>query len=298
MLYAILCYHDEDLVGSWSKAEDDAVLAKRALVIDRLAAGGKLGPVARLMPTTAAVTVRSGNEPLVLDGPFAETKEQLLGFMSSTAPICRRRSRRPARWAAAKSGSFEIRPLRMFRPGTTNSRRWKPRERSRLARCRVAFSAAPGDRRAAALFPQYRPGRRSVPGGLLARPQALAGQRAAARSRRLADPSGAQTALDELRRRKREAPLPPDEAISDLEDAESDLAERLDNSGYRDDMLRLLFICCHPELPATQQIALALRVVSGLSVREIARAFLVSEAAMEQRITQGQAAHRSGGCAL
>ena len=99
---------------------------------------------------------------------------------------------------------------------------------------------------------------------------------------------GRNTALDEVRRRKRDTPLPDDEAISDLEDAESDLAERLDNSRYRDDMLRLLFICCHPELPATQQIALALRIVSGLSVKEIARAFLVSEPAMEQRITRAK----------
>src|SRR3954470_21433658 len=80
MKYAILCYHDEDVVGAWSKAEDDAVLAKRAHTTNRLAAQGKLGPVARLMPTPAAVTVRSGDEPLVLDGPFAETKEQLHGF--------------------------------------------------------------------------------------------------------------------------------------------------------------------------------------------------------------------------
>jgi RNA polymerase sigma-70 factor (ECF subfamily) len=67
------------------------------------------------------------------------------------------------------------------------------------------------------------------------------------------------------------------------------LVERLDGSHYRDDVLRLLFICCHPELPATQQIALALRIVSGLSVAQIARAFLVSDAAMEQRITRAKA---------
>ena len=83
--------------------------------------------------------------------------------------------------------------------------------------------------------------------------------------------------------------LPPDEAISDLDDVETPLAERLDGSQYRDDVLRLLFICCHPELPATQQIALALRIVSGLTVAQIARAFLVSEAAMEQRITRAKA---------
>jgi RNA polymerase sigma-70 factor (ECF subfamily) len=99
---------------------------------------------------------------------------------------------------------------------------------------------------------------------------------------------GRNAALDEVRRRSSEEPLPADEFISDLDDAEAALAERLDNSHYRDDLLRLLFICCHPELPATQQIALALRIVSGLSVKEIARAFLVSESAMEQRITRAK----------
>lgn len=95
-------------------------------------------------------------------------------------------------------------------------------------------------------------------------------------------------ALDEVRRNSRLQELPSDDVISNTDDAETPLAEKLDNSQYRDDVLRLLFICCHPELPATQQIALALRVVCGLSVREIARAFLVTEAAMEQRITRAK----------
>ena len=84
-------------------------------------------------------------------------------------------------------------------------------------------------------------------------------------------------------------PLPDEDAISDLDDAEDALAERLDGAHYRDDILRLLFICCHPDLPATQQIALALRIVSGLIVKQIARAFLVGESAMEQRITRAKA---------
>jgi RNA polymerase sigma-70 factor (ECF subfamily) len=100
---------------------------------------------------------------------------------------------------------------------------------------------------------------------------------------------GRNVAIDEIRRGSKQAPLPDDEAVSDLDDAEARLAERLDGSHYRDDILRLLFICCHPELPATQQIALALRIVSGLSVKQIARAFLVGEAAMEQRITRAKA---------
>jgi RNA polymerase sigma-70 factor, ECF subfamily len=99
---------------------------------------------------------------------------------------------------------------------------------------------------------------------------------------------GRNAALDEVRRRSSEEPLPADELMSDQGDAETALAERLDSSHYRDDVLRLLFICCHPDLPATQQIALALRIVSGLSVKEIARAFLVSESAMEQRITRAK----------
>ena len=99
---------------------------------------------------------------------------------------------------------------------------------------------------------------------------------------------GRNVALDQVRRRSKQEALPDEETISDLGDAETELAERLDGADYRDDILRLLFICCHPDLPATQQIALALRIVSGLSVAQIARAFLVSEPAMEQRITRAK----------
>ena len=99
---------------------------------------------------------------------------------------------------------------------------------------------------------------------------------------------GRNVALDSVRRLKRETPLPEEEVLSDLGDAETALAERLDGAHYRDDVLRLLFICCHPELPATQQVALALRIVCGLAVPQIAHAFLVSESAMEQRITRAK----------
>ena len=100
---------------------------------------------------------------------------------------------------------------------------------------------------------------------------------------------GRNAALDGVRKQSKSAPLPPEDLISDLEDAEAALVERLDGEHYRDDVLRLLFICCHPDLPATQQVAVALRIVSGLSVRQIARAFLVGESAMEQRITRAKA---------
>ena len=99
---------------------------------------------------------------------------------------------------------------------------------------------------------------------------------------------GRNAALDSVRRESRNTELPEDAAISNLDDAESELSERLDNAHYRDDILRLMFICCHPDLPATQQIPLALRIVSGLTVPQIAAAFLVNEKAMEQRITRAK----------
>jgi RNA polymerase sigma-70 factor, ECF subfamily len=100
---------------------------------------------------------------------------------------------------------------------------------------------------------------------------------------------GRNAGVDSIRRRGKQQELPDEAAISDTGDAEAAIAERLDESHYRDDILRLLFICCHPELPPTQQIGLALRIVSGLTVKQIARSFLVGESAMEQRITRAKA---------
>jgi hypothetical protein len=118
MLYAILCYHDEAVVGSWSKEEDDAVLAKRARVAEKLAAQGKLGPVARLMPTTTATTLRSGPEPLVIDGPFAETKEQLLGFYLVNCATLEEAVDIARNLGEEETGAFEVRPVRLFKRGS------------------------------------------------------------------------------------------------------------------------------------------------------------------------------------
>jgi hypothetical protein len=119
MLYAILCYDSEDVVGAWSKEEDAAVMARLAVVQEKLARQGRLGPVARLLPTTAATTVRKGREPLVIDGPFAETKEQLLGFYvvdCESLEDAIETARDLAR-ASSSAGAFELRPLSHFNPG-------------------------------------------------------------------------------------------------------------------------------------------------------------------------------------
>jgi hypothetical protein len=118
MLYAILCYHDEDVVGSWSKEQDAAVMSKLVVVQDRLKKDGRLGPVARLLPTTAATTLRKDDPPVVLDGPYAETKEQLLGFYvidceNLDAAVNAARDL----GAANPGGAYEIRPVAYFEPG-------------------------------------------------------------------------------------------------------------------------------------------------------------------------------------
>jgi len=113
MLYAILCYNSEEAVGSWSKEYHDQTMARLHTVQDKLAKQGRLGPVARLLPTTAATTLRKGREEMVIDGPFAETKEQLLGFYivdcaSLEAAID---TAKDLAKANPGTGSYEIRPV-------------------------------------------------------------------------------------------------------------------------------------------------------------------------------------------
>jgi len=119
MLYAFLCCHDEAVVNSWSKEEDEAVLKKRAKVTAQLAARGKLGPAARLMPTTAATTVRMGREAVVLDGPFAETKEALLGFYLIDCDSLEEAIDIAQEIGRDEKVVFEIRPVRLYLPDGT-----------------------------------------------------------------------------------------------------------------------------------------------------------------------------------
>ena len=126
MLYAILCYNSEEAVFSWTAEQDAKVMADLAQVQQRWSA--KLGPTARLMPTTAATTLRKGDTPLVIDGPFAETKEQLLGFylingddLEDVLTFCKELG------AVNPGGAYEIRPLHFFANGTLPADATAPR---------------------------------------------------------------------------------------------------------------------------------------------------------------------------
>ncbi|MER8369593.1 MULTISPECIES: YciI family protein [unclassified Mesorhizobium] len=124
MLYAILCYASEDVVCSWSKEQDDAVMEKLIGVQEKYAQAGRLGPVARLLPTTAATTLRKvKGESIVIDGPFAETKEQFLGFytlecadLDEAVDFARELSE-----VNPSGGSYEIRPVSLFNPAKVSA---------------------------------------------------------------------------------------------------------------------------------------------------------------------------------
>jgi hypothetical protein len=118
MLYAVLIYDDEDATGAMSKADMDQLIANHETVQAKLAAEGKLGPVARLMPTTAATTLRQSDEPVILDGPFAETKEQLLGFyIVDCADLEEARAAAAEIGGACDARALEIRPVALYYPG-------------------------------------------------------------------------------------------------------------------------------------------------------------------------------------
>jgi hypothetical protein len=119
MQYAILCYASEDEVFAWSEAEDAACMERLGVVQRKLAAQGRLGPVARLLPTTAATTVRKAAEPLVVDGPYAETKEQLLGFYIVECADLDEAVETAKELAIANGapGAYELRPVGYFHGG-------------------------------------------------------------------------------------------------------------------------------------------------------------------------------------
>lgn len=121
MLHAILCYHSEKVVGSWTEEQDAAVMTRLAAVQEKLQKAGKLGPVARLMPTQTATTYKKDRESApVMDGPYAETKEALLGFyivdvadMDEALAVAKELS------DANPGGGYEIRPVALMRNGAT-----------------------------------------------------------------------------------------------------------------------------------------------------------------------------------
>ncbi|MBV7518762.1 YciI family protein [Ensifer sp. ENS12] len=120
MYYAILAYHTAGVVESWSEEEDAALMSDLLQVHDRFVQQKSFGPAARLGPVEGAVTLRGKGEGIVTDGPFAETKEHLLGlyvvdFPTLDAAIAAARDLRRSNPTAI----YEIRPIALYVPGAT-----------------------------------------------------------------------------------------------------------------------------------------------------------------------------------
>ena len=115
MLYAVICYNNEDVVWSWTKEEDAAVMDRLDVVHQKLIKEGRMGPALRLLPTTSATTLRG--QDMVIDGPFAETKEQLLGFyVIDVADLDAALGVAKELHAANPSSVYEIRPIALYAP--------------------------------------------------------------------------------------------------------------------------------------------------------------------------------------
>lgn len=115
MLYALLAYHDETDVKSMTEAQDAALMDRLMGVHDRLQ--GRMGPAARLGATELACVVHG--KGLVTDGPFAETKESMLGFyVIDCADRAQAIAAAQELKAANPNAIYEIRPIVRFVPGT------------------------------------------------------------------------------------------------------------------------------------------------------------------------------------
>lgn len=102
-------------------------------------------------------------------------------------------------------------------------------------------------------------------------------------------------AIDQLRRASAERRAVRGAVIErELELLAAD-GEQVDEQSREHDRLALLFTCCHPALPADARVALALRTVVGMTVAEIARAFLVSESTMDKRLVRARAKIKNAG---
>ena len=117
MLYSILIYGTDADIANLSKAEEERLIGQHIVVQGKLAAERKLGPVVRLHPSTTAMTLRKGPEAYIIDGPFAETKEQLLGFFIVDVTNLDEALDIARELAAANTGStYEIRPIALYFP--------------------------------------------------------------------------------------------------------------------------------------------------------------------------------------
>ena len=117
MLFSVLIYDSEEELDALPDSEHARRLDVHHAFQAPLRDSKTLGGVVKLMPSTAAITLRGGPiEDAVIDGPFAETKEQLIGFYLIRCETLEE-AIETARGLPRESGSLEIRPIEFFEGG-------------------------------------------------------------------------------------------------------------------------------------------------------------------------------------
>ena len=293
MRYMLLIYGDESGWANASEADQQAQMAEWFGYTEELRTAGvsELGDA--LQPTATATTRErnGGGEPLVTDGPFAETKEQLGGFyMLDVANLDE-----AIKWAHKCPGAQLRHDRAAADPGVPGGLTAPARNPAAdaVARC---FRAEFG--RAVAILA------RGLGGDVDRAEEAMQDAYAVALERWPRDgvPSAPaawilttakRRAIDRLRR---EAALRDKQALlaRDLEEAVRDLPGE-DEEMIPDERLGLMFACCHPALALEAQVPLTLRLVGGLTVPEIARALLLPEATVAQRLVRAKRKVRAVG---
>lgn len=114
MLYAVLCYNSEEMVTGWTKEQDDQVMDRLHKAHEKWEKAGKLKPAIRLLPTSAATTLHKAKD-MVIDGPYAETKEALLGFYIVDVDNLEEGLEFARDLAKANpGGAYELRPIHLY----------------------------------------------------------------------------------------------------------------------------------------------------------------------------------------
>ena len=221
------------------------------------------------------------------DGPFAEGKEHLGGFTIIEAPDLDAALDWGRKLARATTLPIEVRPFADERRGTDVRHAGR---RPRGDRAGVPRGVRPRGRRPGPRLRRHRHRRGGGP-GRVHRGGASAGRPPGCRRARPAGssppPATARSTACAARRPARTGTPRPRCCTPRDEPAEE--------GAVRDDRLRLIFTCCHPALATGAQVALTLRLLGGLTTAEIARAFLVPEPTMAQRLVRAKGKIRDAG---
>ena len=275
MQFMMMCCIEEKRWEALPAASRDAIMRDYGAWVAEMERQGKHVATAKLAPSASAQTLRvQGGRRHVVDGPFAETKEQFGGLSRPRMPRPRRRPRDggadpdPAAWRRGRGPRGGAHGLNEVIEAVY-------RDESRRVLATLIRLLGDFDRAEEAMHEAFAAAVEQWPrDGVPANPRAWLVSAARFKG------------IDAMRRNSRIGGQY--DTVLDMTGSEdSDPATAADEA-VEDDRLRLIFTCCHPALAPDAQVAMTLREVCGLSTEEIASAFLVPASTLAQRIVRAK----------